>query len=151
MEDMISVRKALVDSPEAIGLMRELSGTLLQITGRNGESGFHAEDMDHPRAAFAVAYMDERPVGCGAIREFEGDTAELKRMYAREKGRGVGKHLLEFLEGEVARLGYKKIILETGTVNEKAIRFYRSNGYSVCENFGKYFGRTDSICFEKTL
>ena len=148
---MISVRKAPVDSPEANGLMRELSGTLLQITGRTGESGFHAEDMDHPRAAFAVAYMDERPAGCGAIRELEGNTAELKRMYAREKSRGVGKHLLQFLEGEAARLGYKKIVLETGAVNEKAIRFYRSNGYSVCENFGKYFGRTDSICFEKTL
>ena len=148
---MISVRKAPVDSPEAIELMWELSGTLLQITGRTGESGFHAEDMGHPRAAFAVAYMDERPAGCGAIRELEGDTAELKRMYAREKSRGVGKHLLQFLEGEAARLGYKKIVLETGAVNEKAIRFYRSNGYSVCENFGKYFGRTDSICFEKTL
>ena len=148
---MISVLKAPVDSLEAIELMRELSATLLQITGRTGESGFRAEDMDHLRAVFAVAYMDERPAGCGAIRELEGDTAELKRMYAREKSRGVGKHLLEFLEGEAARLGYKKIVLETGTVNEKAIRFYRSNGYSVCEQFGSYVGRDDSICFEKNL
>ena len=148
---MISVRKAPVDSPEAIGLMWELSGTLLQITGRTGESGFRAEDMDHPRAVFAVASMDERPAGCGAIRELEADTAELKRMYAREKGRGVGKHLLEFLEEEAARLGYKKIVLETGTVNEKAIRFYLSYGYSVCEQFGSYVGRDDSICFEKNL
>jgi GNAT superfamily N-acetyltransferase len=148
---MVSVRKAPADSPEAVELMRELSAFLLELTGRSGELSFRAEDMDHPRAAFAIAYQDGRPAGCGAIREFEGDTAELKRMYAREKGRGVGKRLLEFLEGEAARLGYKRIILETGAVNENAVRFYLSNGYAVCENYGMYIGRVDSVCFDKTL
>lgn len=148
---MIIVQKAPADSPEAALLMRELSDFLLKLTGRSGEASFHTEDMDHPRAAFAVAFVDGKPAGCGAIREFEGDTAELKRMYAREKSRGVGKRLVEFLEAEAARLGYKRIILETGTVNENAVRFYLSNGYSVCENFGKYIGRDDSVCFSKTL
>jgi len=148
---MVYVRKAPADCPDAVELMRELSDTLLRITGRSGEASFRAEDMDHPRSAFAIAYQDGRPAGCGAIREFEGDTAELKRMYAREKGRGVGGQLLKFLEREAALLGYKRIILETGTVNERAVRFYLSNGYSVCENYGVYAGRDDSVCFDKTL
>ena len=148
---MIIVQKAPADSPEAALLMRELSAFLLKLTGRSGEASFHAEDMDHPRSVFAIAYVDGKPAGCGAIREFEGDTAELKRMYAREKSRGVGKRLVAFLEAEAARLGYKRIVLETGTVNEKAVRFYLANGYAVCENFGKYAGRDDSVCFDKTL
>ena len=148
---MITVLKARADSPEAVQLMRELSDTLLSITGRSGEASFRAEDMDHPRSAFAVAWLDGRPAGCGAIREFSGDTAELKRMYARDAGQGVGGRVLEFLEREAAALGYARILLETGTVDGRAVRFYLSHGYRVCENFGKYAGREDSVCFEKTL
>lgn len=148
---MITVRKAAAFSPEAVQLMRELSDILLEITGRSGEASFCSEDMDHPRAVFAVAYSDGRPAGCGAIREIAPDTAELKRMYARDAGRGVGKRVLEFLEREAARLNYSKIILETGKVNEKAVRFYLANGYSVCANYGKYADRDDSVCFCKAL
>jgi GNAT superfamily N-acetyltransferase len=148
---MIEVRKAAADSPEAAELMRELSDILRRITGRGGEASFRVEDMEAPRSAFAIAYLDGKPAGCGAIREFSPDTAELKRMYAREAGRGVGKALLAFLEAEAARLAYSKIILETGTANENAVRFYLSNGYAVCENFGKYIGRNDSVCFHKML
>lgn len=148
---MIEVRTAPADCPEAVKLMRELSETLLSVTGRSGESSFSVSDMAHPRALFAIAYLDGAPAGCGAIREYAPDTAELKRMYARVKGRGVGKALLKYLENEAARLNYKKIILETGPVNVGAVRFYLSNGYGVCENFGHYAGQADSVCFSKAL
>jgi putative acetyltransferase len=148
---LIEVRTAPADCPEAVRLMRELSETLLAVTGRSGESSFRTSEMAHPRALFAVAFLDSAPAGCGAIREFSPDTAELKRMYARVKGRGVGKALLSFLEQQAARLNYRKIILETGTVNVGAVRFYRSNGYEVCENYGEYAGREDSVCFVKDL
>ncbi len=148
---MIEVRKAAADSPEAINLMRELSETLLSVTGRSGEASFRAEDMAAPRNVFAVAYLEDAPAGCGAIRELSKDTCELKRMYARDKGQGVGRALLYFLEREAARLHYARIILETGTVNVGAVRFYLANGYTVTQNFGKYIGRDDSVCFEKEL
>ena len=148
---MYSVQRAPADSPEAAELMRELSDILRAITGRGGEAGFRIEDMDHPRSAFAICYLDGVPVGCGAIREFFPDTAELKRMYARRAGRGAGGAILRFLEEEAARLGYSRIILETGTANERAVGFYLASGYRVCENFGKYAGRDDSVCFSKAL
>ncbi len=43
--------------------MRELSNFLLKLTGRCGEASFHMEDMDHPRAVFAIAYVDGKPAG----------------------------------------------------------------------------------------
>jgi GNAT superfamily N-acetyltransferase len=146
---VIEVRKASADSPEAVTLMRELSETLLSVTGRSGEASFRPEDMDAPRNVFAVAYLGGAPAGCGAIRELSPDICELKRMYARDKGQGVGRALLHFLEREAARLNYARIILETGTVNVGAVRFYLANGYTVIENFGKYVGRDDSVCFCK--
>ena len=87
---MIEVRTAPADSPEAVILMRELSKTLLSVTGRSGEASFQPEDMAAPRNVFAVAYRSGAPAGCGAIREISPDTCELKRMYARDRGVGVG-------------------------------------------------------------
>ena len=79
----------------------------------------------------------------------------VNKIVSRYKAEGIeaifGKQVLEFLEREAAALDYTRIILETGTVNEKAVRFYLSNGYRVCENYGKYVGRADSVCFSKDL
>ncbi len=147
----VEVRRAPVDCDEARMLMRELSEILASITGSRGDASFFVDDMADSRAVFAIAYQDGAPVGCGAIRELDRNTAELKRMYARRAGRGVGRRLLAFLEGEAAGLGYRAIALETRKVNEKAVRFYLANGYRICDNYGIYAGRPEAICFRKDL
>ncbi len=147
----IEVRRAPATGAEARMLMRELSDTLSEISGSSGAAGFCLDDVAGPRAAFAIAYQEGAPVGCGAIRALDEDTAELKRMYARRGGRGVGRNLLAFLEAEAARLGYRAIALETRRVNEKAVRFYLANGYGICENYGKYANRPEAVCFRKEL
>ena len=148
---IIEVRRAPADGAEARMLMRELSDTLSEITGSGGEAGFSTNDVMGPRAAFAVAYQEGAPVGCGAIRALDEDTAELKRMYARRARQGVGRSLLAFLEAEAMRLGYRAITLETRRVNEKAVRFYLANGYGICENYGKYANRAEAVCFRKEI
>jgi GNAT superfamily N-acetyltransferase len=147
----VEVRRAPADSAEARVLLRELSDTLAAMTGASGEAGFSPDNVAGPRAAFAIAYQYGAPAGCGAIRPLDEDTAELKRMYARRGGRGVGKSLLAFLETEAARLGYRAMALETRRVNEKAVRFYLANGYGICENYGRYAGRAEAVCFRKEL
>jgi ribosomal protein S18 acetylase RimI-like enzyme len=72
-------------------------------------------------------------------------------MYAKRKGTGVGGRVLSFLEARAREMGYSALWLETGTVNDKAVSFYETNGYHVIPNFGAYAGRTDSVCFEKNL
>lgn len=37
-----------------------------------------------------VAYHNKTPVGCGAIKEYEPGTTEVKRMYVSEDKRGLG-------------------------------------------------------------
>jgi GNAT superfamily N-acetyltransferase len=63
----------------------------------------------------------------------------------------LGRALLHFLEQEAARLSYSKIILETGAVNDRAVRFYLENGYTVCENYDRYIDRDESVCFIKAI
>ena len=139
-------------SPVAAALLEELSETLAAITGDSGRSSFSPADLDHPRAVFAVARGETgAALGCGAIRPYDETTAEVKRMYARQAGGGVGTLLLAYLEEQARALGYAALVLETRKANQGAVRFYLARGYQVTPNFGKYAGREEAICFKKML
>lgn len=100
-----------------------------------------------------VAYQDDEPVGCGAIKEYEPGTMEVKRMYVSEdkRGSGIASAVLKELEIWAAKLGYSKCILETGINQPEAIALYKKNNYSIIPNYGQYTGIENSICFEKIL
>ncbi|MDD5183810.1 MAG: GNAT family N-acetyltransferase [Paludibacter sp.] len=100
-----------------------------------------------------VAYVQDKPVGCGAIKVYSGDTMEVKRMFVQpaERGKGIASGILAELESWSRELGYKKCILETGQKQPEAIRMYKKNKYSVIPNYGQYKNIENSICFEKEL
>lgn len=140
------------DDADAVMLMDELSETLEKITGNSGRHSFNSEDICTTRSVFAVAYDDNgKPAGCGAVRPFSDDIAEVKRMYAKAKGKNIGTEILTYLERRSKDMGYSKIYLETRIVNERAVSFYKKRGYKVIENYGKYKNHSEAICFEKQL
>lgn len=140
------------ETPDALALISELSDTLQSITGRSGRASFDPNDVRMPRSLFVVA-RDESgaALGCGAFRPMGETIAEVKRMYARHGGKGVGTTVLVYLENKARSCGYTALWLETGVENETAVRFYERMGYTVIPNFGKYFGCDNSVCFEKRL
>src|SRR5690606_23347679 len=100
-----------------------------------------------------VAYEYDKPVSCGAIKEYSPDTMEVKRMYTLPEYRGkkIGTKVLSELENLAAELGFKKCILETGKKQPEAISLYTKNGYNVIPNYGQYAGIENSVCFEKEM
>jgi putative acetyltransferase len=110
--------------------------------------------VDAGEGAFLVAYLDDMPVGCGAVRRLDSSTAELKRMYVTPwvRRRGIGRALVEALEGEAQLLGVRTLVLETGTRLAAAIRLYESLGYVRIPLFGEYRSSPDtSRCFGKAV
>ncbi|MBK9392128.1 MAG: GNAT family N-acetyltransferase [Bacteroidetes bacterium] len=100
-----------------------------------------------------VAYEDDVPAGCGAIKEFSTDTMEVKRMFVLPGNRrkGIAAKILRELEIWAAELSYKKCILETGKKQPEAIELYRRNGYLAIPNYGQYAGVENSVCFLKHI
>jgi len=147
--------KVIEKSPkesDAILLMEELSETLRSITGDSGKNSFNSDDVCMPRSLFVIAYDEsEESIGCGAIRPINENIAEVKRMFAKVKTKGVGSEILSYLEIQAKKLGYSSIYLETRLINEQAVSFYKKRGYHKISNYGKYVNNTKAICFEKKL
>ncbi|GFZ31385.1 N-acetyltransferase [Clostridium zeae] len=137
---------------DAIILMDELSKTLESITGNSGKNSFDPRDVCVPRSLFVIAYGEgEEPLGCGAIRPIDDNIAEVKRMFAKAKTKGIGTKILLHLESEALELGYSTLWLETRVINRAAVAFYKKNGYIQIPNYGKYKDNSKAICFEKKL
>jgi GNAT superfamily N-acetyltransferase len=100
-----------------------------------------------------VAYMENKPVGCGAFKEFNIDTVEIKRMFslAETRGKGIATLILKELENWATQLGYASCILETGIRQKEAIALYKKNLYNLTLNYGQYAGVKNSLCFEKQI
>jgi putative acetyltransferase len=100
-----------------------------------------------------VAYEEGAAVGCGAIKEYEENVMEVKRMFVplEKRGKGIASIVLGELENWAKELGYQKCILETGKKQPEAIRLYQKNNYATIKNYGQYADVESSVCFEKLL
>ena len=104
--------------------------------------------------AFFVAYSDAgAPVGCGGLRAIDSEHGEIKRMYVTPESRGSGASVavLNALEEHARGLGWSRLVLETGTEQPDAVRFYEREGYTRIPNFGYYADSPLSLCYEKPL
>jgi putative acetyltransferase len=98
-----------------------------------------------------VGYFENRPVACGAIKEFDALTMEVKRMYVvkSERGKGQASRILKALENWAREMSYSRCVLETGIRQPDAIALYKKNSYTLIPNYGQYIGVENSLCFEK--
>jgi GNAT superfamily N-acetyltransferase len=97
--------------------------------------------------------LNGEPAGCGALRRLDADSFEIKRMFVapRWRGLGVGESILTVLEEHAARLGARRLVLETGERQPRALRLYEGRGYQRTAPFGEYVGSPLSVCLEKVL
>ena len=152
----IAVARVDITSAAAQSLIAALNAELAAQYPEPGATHFRldADEVAEGRGAFLVASIEGRPVGCGAVRRLEGRTGEIKRMYVapQERGRGVGRAILDALEAEARRLGLTRLVLETGVRQREAIALYERAGFGHIAPFGEYVASpTTSVCMAKEL
>ena len=149
---MITLRRTDSDDRDFQSLVKELDRELVLRDG--AESSFYAQynKIDTIKNV-VVAYENNEPTGCGAIKRFSEGSMEIKRMFVSEhiRNKGVATILLKELEAWANELGYSKCVLETGLRQPEAIHLYEKNGYVKIPNYGQYIGMDNSVCFEKKI
>jgi len=149
---MTTLLRTNSDNPDFIHLVKFLDADLAVRDGADHAFYNQFNKIDTIKQV-VVAYENEQPVGCGAIKEFTPNAMEVKRMYTLPEGRGkrIATQVLMELEKWAAELGYEKTVLETGKKQPEAIALYEKNGYGSIPNYGQYAGMENSVCFEKYL
>lgn len=133
-------------------LIKLLDESLNEINGESQKQFDKHNKVDHISEA-VVIYNDKVPAACGAYKEFDVESAELKRIFVVKEARrkGLAKLVVRELEELARSKGYKFAILETGVKQKEAITLYRSMGYEAIQNFEPYIGSVDSVCMRKPL
>lgn len=145
---------------EAVDPVGEIARKLIhalcsEMSDRYGAppSPFSPSEAAAPRTVFLLACRHGEPAGCGALRRFDDQTAEIKRMYIAPASRrqGIARRILVELEHHARAFGYRAIRLETGIRQPEAQRLYESLSYQRIPPFGPYVGNPTSVCYEKAL
>ena len=149
---MIKLKRTNSDNPDFIELVKKLDAELAERDGT--EHSFYAQfnKIDKLRHV-VIIYENDRPISCGAIKEFSPVIMEVKRMYTlpTSRGKGFAGKVLAELENWAAELSYDRCVLETGKRQPEAISLYTKSGYKNIPNYGQYIGIENSVCFEKKI
>jgi putative acetyltransferase len=111
------------------------------------------EELERTGVTVFAARDDAIALGMVALVDRSDGSAELKRMFVLPAARGLGiaADLIGALERFAISHDVRIVQLETGPLQDSAIRLYERSGYRLIPNFGKYAGDSNSVCYEKTL
>lgn len=149
---MITFKRTDSNNEDFVEMVKQLDSDLAI---RDGEDhAFYHQFNSISMIKYAiVAYHENNPIGCGAIKAFNDTTMEVKRMYVspKQRGKGIAKLILAELETWTRELGFSRCILETGINQPEALALYHKSGFVRIPNYGQYENVKSSFCFEKIL
>lgn len=149
---MIELVRTNSKNNDFINLVKQLDA-YLKITDGDEHDFYNQFNSIDVISHVVVAYLNNKPVGCGALKQYDDNSVEIKRMYTTKeaRGKGVATEILKELENWTKELGIASCILETGIRQIEAVQFYKKNSYKVIANYGQYIGVENSVCFKKIV
>jgi putative acetyltransferase len=133
------------DDPQSEDVRQLLSRHLAFARAQTPPEDAHALGPDgllDPSVSFFSFRRAGELLAIGALKEIDPSHAEVKSMHTTEGARrqGVGRAMLEHLLGVARERGYRRVSLETGSMEAfvPARSLYSAAGFTPCEPFGDY-------------
>ncbi len=88
-------------------------------------------DYVAPLGTLLLSVVDGLPAGSIAVRQWQAETCEMKRLYVRPRfqGCGCGRFLAEQAIGWASEAGYSRMVLDTLPAMAAAQRLYEQLGF----------------------
>jgi DNA-binding MarR family transcriptional regulator/GNAT superfamily N-acetyltransferase len=131
----VEIRAVDPEHPDARYCLAEYVAELNRRSDRGFDPSVGATAQPHevrpPAGEFFVAYLHGEAIGCGAVKHHADAPAEIKRMWIAPsaRGLGLGRRLLEHLEGCARAAGARLAHIETSATLGEALALYRSAGW----------------------
>jgi putative acetyltransferase len=144
-----------LSGPEIRALLREHVEEMRSISPPGSVHALDLAGLLKPEITFWSVHDTDGLVGCGALKELDPATAELKSMRTARSAtrRGVASTLLTHIIEESRRRRYARLFLETGAENffAPARTLYTRFGFEPCEPFAGYTHDPNSVYLTKIL
>ncbi len=137
-----------------IKLCQQLDSFLQKLIGADKQKTQYAQYNALADIHDVVLIIDEgEVVGCGAVKQYDEHTMEMKRVFVKEecRGKGFGRMIVATLESLAKNKKMTRLVLETGVLLIAAQKMYMSCGFGIIENYDQYKGLEDSICMGKEI
>lgn len=141
------------DDDVVTALVAELQDEYVERYGGPDGTPVDPAEFAPPGGSFLVGRVDGEPFGCVGLRQHDDQRVEVKRLFVRRsfRGGGLSRALMAASEREAVRLGYRTVILETGTAQPEAMALYESSGYEPIAGFGFYRDSPMNRCYAKAV
>lgn len=151
----LDIREDDLSGPEIRALLREHLEHMLAITPRHSAHALSVEALSAPDITFWSAWDGDVIAGCGALRELDARSGEIKSMRTASgyRRRGVGVTVLRHIIDVARSRGYHALHLETGAFPdfEPARALYIRFGFEPCGPFGSYREDPNTVFMRLTL
>jgi putative acetyltransferase len=161
MDGYIASMRGMVielDDPTRSDILALLESHMTLMHQTSPPEHVHALDVEGllaPTVSFYSIREEETLLGVGALKELDDHHGEIKSMHTRsdQRGRGLGRMMLQDLLSTARARGYERVSLETGTMEEfaPARDLYASAGFEVCRPFADYWENQYSVCMTLVL
>jgi N-acetylglutamate synthase-like GNAT family acetyltransferase len=114
--------------PGALGFTGATDKAMKEIASEE----FLVRRLKSPRVRIVIVERNRRVLGFASVRTLARETGELSGIVVlgSESGGGLGTRLVEKACKVAAEVGIRKMIVKTEVFNERAIGFYRKNGFA---------------------
>jgi putative acetyltransferase len=151
----VDIRIDDLSGPEIREFLDEHLANMRSISPPESTHALPIEGLRQPEVTFWTAWENRELLGCGALKEVEAGHGEIKSMrtVSRHLRKGVAKALLDYIIAEALRRGYRRLSLETGSMEafEPARQLYARAGFTYCEPFADYREDPNSVFMRKEL
>ena len=144
-----------LSGPEIAAFLQEHLDEMRATTPPESKHALDLDALRRPEVTFWTVYEGDELLGCGALKELDGATGEIKSMRtaAAAKRRGVASALLEHIVAQARGRGYERLYLETGSFEffAPARALYEKFGFTYCGPFADYKQDPNSAYMVKVL
>ena len=149
MAGPFEIRVDDLNGAEVVALLREHLASMSQLSPPESVHALELEELQAPEVSFWSVWLGLDLVGCGALKELDTSHGELKSMRTASSHtrKGVAAALLEHMLGVARQRGYRRLSLETGSMEAfaPARALYSRFGFTLCEPFADYVEDPNSV------
>lgn len=139
--------------PDVRALLEEHLRSMYELSPPESVHALDIQALQGPEITFWTVRDGELLLGCGALKELDATHGEIKSMRTPDhlRRQGAGRAMLAHLIGVARERGYRRLSLETGSMESfaPAQRLYASFGFVPCPPFADY--RLDPYSLFMTL